>query len=612
VYSFQLTKTVLGIDIGTYSLKIAQAHRAGEKVTLSNYEVLRWPKPEGVSQSWSRDEISAFIQNSLKTLGIRTSEVVSEVTGPWTVARHLTVRDLPEDEMREAIRWGAKAEFPFSLEEAIIDFHKLQVFNNQEGIPEAEVISAAATRQVVEEQTALLKQAGLRPTVLSIPPFDLMQAYRITQAPPWSGTEVLIEIGHKNTRIILLKDGNLKFSREFSVAGEAFTQALVGTYDLAGQSLEVDEPLAEKIKIKSGLLEKWQDDQAVERIPQEEIQKRLGPVMDRILLECERSVNYYKTEFKEYEIKRILLTGGGSLLTGLSAALENNLEIPVQALQAPSKLTLRKKINKDLFDKNLPFLTPVLSLITQSRPFINLSPTYLLPQEKKGSARKYLKPILAGGVALGICLGFGIPYWKLTGEIARLQKELAQKKIQMGKLGRPGEDLARLEKEEIGLNKALEGLPKIDLKRLPFEEMFAELSRQVPVNMTLTRFHFSRTSEMGLQPETKAAPSKSTPIPALGKNITLPAIGAKEETKDTKGDYNITIQGVIFGSDQEIIETLSVFTGKLNRTNYFKEAKVQMTLKNKEFNKAAAEFTVLAKLGIAPEGLEGRFQRNPV
>jgi hypothetical protein len=130
--------------------------------------------------------------------------------------------------------------------------------------------------------------------------------------------------------------------------------------------------------------------------------------------------------------------------------------------------------------------------------------------------------------------------------------------------------------------------------------------------MTLTRFHFSRTSEMGLQPETKAAPSKSTPIPALGKNITLPAIGAKEETKDTKGDYNITIQGVIFGSDQEIIETLSVFTGKLNRTNYFKEAKVQMTLKNKEFNKAAAEFTVLAKLGIAPEGLEGRFQRNPV
>lgn len=613
MYSFQLTKTLLGIDVGSYSLKIAQAHRAGDKVTLNKYEILRIPKTEGLSQTWSKQEMAAFIQHSLKGLGIRTTEVVAEVTGPWTVARHLLIRNLSDEEMREAIRWGAKAEFPFSLEEAIIDFHKLQVVKNEEGISEAEIISAVATRQVVEEQTSLLRQAGLRPTFLSIPPFDLMQAYRMTQPPPWEGSEALVEIGHKNTRIILLKEGMLKFSREFSVAGESFTQALMGTYDLNGRRLEVDETLAEKIKIKSGLLEKWEEGEAVEGLPQEEIQKRLRPVMDRIILECERSLNYYKIEFKEYEIKRILLTGGGSLLTGLPEALENNLETTVQSLLTVSRLTLKKKIDEDLFLKNLPFLTPVLSLITQSRPFINLSPTFITPQEKKVPTRRYLKPVLAGGILLGICLGFGVPYWKITGEIARLQKELAQKKFQMGQLGKPADDLARLEKEEAILNKALEGLPKVDLKRFPFDELFAELSRQVPGNMTLSRFHFSKTSEMGKQTEAKDILAKITPAPGPAATPPpLPAVGGKEEPKEPKGEYNITIQGVIFGSDQEIIETLSSFTGKLNRSVYFSEAKVQMTLKNKEFAKAAAEFTVLAKLGNPQNWPDGRLQRNPV
>ncbi|MBA4394674.1 MAG: hypothetical protein C0407_14075, partial [Desulfobacca sp.] len=482
MYSFQLTKNIIGIDVGTYSLKIAQAQRAGEKVALLTYEVVRMPKPEGSSQTWSRQEISAFIRHTLKGLGIKTSGVASEVSGPWTVARHLFVQDLADEEIREAIRWGAKSDFPFSLEEAIIDFYKLDVVKREEGDSEAEIISAVATRQVVEEHLALLKETGLKPTFFSIPPFDLMQAYRITQPSPWSETAAFIDLGHKNARIIVLKDGKLKFSREFSVAGEAFTYSLTGSYEVNGRMVELDASQAERIKIKSGLLEEWEDDQMIEGVPQEQVQKRLRPVMDRLILELERSLNYYKTEFKDYEIKRILLTGGGSLLTGLPMALENNLEIPVQTLQQVPSLTLKKKINQDLFLKNLPFLTPVLGLVTQAHPFINLSPTYLLPQEKTFSARKYLKPVLAGALFLGLILGFGVPYWNITGEIVRLQKELAAKKVQMTRIGKPVEELARLEKEEVLLNKALEGHPKIEMKRFPLGAMFQELSRLVPSN----------------------------------------------------------------------------------------------------------------------------------
>jgi type IV pilus assembly protein PilM len=595
VYSFQLTKNIIGIDIGTYSLKIAQVQRAGEKVALLNYEIIRFPKPAGPSQTWSRQEISAFIQHTLKELGIRTSDVVSEVTGPWTVARHLFILDLADDEMREAIRWGAKSDFPFSLEEAIIDFYKLDVVKQEEGAPKAEIISAVATRQVVEEQVALLKEAGLKPVFLSIPPFDLMQAYRITQPSPWTETAAVIDLGHKNARIIVLKNGKLKFSREFAVAGEAFTQALIGSYEINGLAVEVDESLAERIKIKSGLLEEWEADQMVEGFPQDQIQKRLRPVMDRLILELERSLNYYKTEFKDYEVKRILLTGGGSLLKGLPGALEMNLEIPIQAIQDVAPLTLKKKMNEDLFLKNLPFLTPVLGLVTQGRPFINLSPTFLIPQVRERSVQNYLKPVLVGVLLLGLILGFGIPTWNTTREIARLQRELTAKKGQMARMGKPVQELARMEQEEILLNKSLEGLPRIKIKRLPLGDLFQELSRLVPSNMSLTNFQFSKSQETPLQPEFKVAPSKSLPVTGKSEE---PLSGSSKE--EGKGDYQLMVQGVVFGSDQEIMVTLSDFTEKLNRSGFFKEAKVHMTLKSTEFIRAAAEFKVFAKLAAGP------------
>ena len=53
---------------------------------------------------------------------------------------------------------------------------------------------------------------------------------------------------------------------------------------------------------------------------------------------------------------------------------------------------------------------------------------------------------------------------------------------------------------------------------------------------------------------------------------------------------------MVFGSDQEIIATLSEFTKSLNRSPFFKEAKVQTTLKSTEYSKGAAEFKILAKL----------------
>jgi type IV pilus assembly protein PilM len=577
--------------MGTHSLKIAECLRAGEKVTLLNYHIIRLPKGVEPSQILNFQEVATFVRDTLMRLGIGTSDTVSEVTGPWTVSRHLIMPDLVDDEMREAIRWGAKADFPFALEDAIIDFNKLSVLKSGEGEPEAEIITAVATREVVEEQITLLKGAGLKPLFISIPSFSLMQAYRGTQASPWSETAVIVDLGCRSTQIIVLKDGNLKFSREIAVAGDVFTHSLIGAYDIKGERKEIDEAVAERIKIKIGLLGDEGTDPVIEGIPLDQVNKRLGSVMDRLQLEIERSLNYYKNQFKDYEINRFLLTGGGSLLKGLPEALEKNLEIPVHFFQTAGSLTLKKKINEDLFLRNMPFLTTLLGLVTQTQPLINLSSQYAVPQARKISVESFLKPVLVSALPLGAILFFGSLYWNASRQVTQLQKEITAQKEQLARVGNPAEEMIRLEMEETRLNKEMEGFPKIEIRKLPLNSLFQELNRLVPSNMTLTRFEFSKALEARITPEAAAVAPKSEG--AEGKTAEAWAVSGSEERKRV---YQLTIQGIVFGSDQEIIATLSEFTRTLNQSSFFKEAKVQATLKSSEYSKGAAEFKVLAKL----------------
>ncbi|MEW6186286.1 MAG: type IV pilus assembly protein PilM [Thermodesulfobacteriota bacterium] len=574
MYSFQLTKNFIGIDFGSHSLKVAECQRAGEKVTLLNYEIVRLPQGKGPDDALSPQELTAFLRQTLKNLGIKTTDVASEVSGPWTVARHLYIPDLPDDEMREAIRWGSKADFPFALDDAVIDFYKLEVLKKEEGETEAEIISAVATREVVEDHMTLLKETGLKPLYLSIPAFSLMQVYRFTQPPPWMETVAVIDLGHKSTQIIVLKEGKLKFSREIAVAGDFFTQSLAGTYEVNEEAVEIDRATAELKKLKMDLGLEAEEGQLLEGIPLSQLKKRLEVVTNRLILEVERSLNYYKNQFKDYEIHKIFLTGGGSLLKGLPEILEKNMEIPIHTFQDAGALTLKKKINEDLFLRNLPFLTNLLGLITQVRPLINLSSQYTVPQARKLSPERFLKPALIGLVPLGVIFFFGSQYLTASRQVIKLQKDLAGKQEQMARMGQPSEELSRLEREEARLNQDLVGFPTIRLKRLPLKDLFKELPGLLPSNMTVTRLQLIKSKE--------------------ARNPALEMVRDKPATENLQ--YLLEIQGTVFGANQDILITLSAFVRNLNRSRFYQEAKMTTTKKNNDYTRGAADFVIQAKL----------------
>jgi type IV pilus assembly protein PilM len=591
VASFRLAKKFIALDMGGHSLKLAEVQQVGEKVVLLRYGIQRLPLGKGPEGKLDEEELASLIRKGLKDMKAGAAKGACEVGGPWTVTRHLIVPDLADEEMREGIRWGFRGEFPFALDDALIDFFKLDTFKNAEGEREAEIIAAVATREVVERQVERLKRCGLKPSFISLPAFSLMQAYRFTQPPPWAETVVLIDLGHKSSKIAILKEGKVKFFREVAVAGDFFTQALVGTHEGHQGQVEVDEAKAERIKVQVGLVEEGTPNRWVEGIPLELVQRRLGSVADRLLLEVERSLNYYKNQFKDYNIHRILLTGGGSQLKGIFRYLEQGLEIPVQPWDGMGPLILKKKIDRDRFQASLPFMINLIGLVSQSRPWIDFAPLLVRPQAEKVSRTKRIKAAAIALLPLGAAAFFGSQYVWVAREGDRLQRDLRAKTEQMARIKQAMAELSHLEREEAELDAFWGRYPKIRIADPSLLKGFlGELTTMVPASVMLTRLRIAKVQET---PPAEAEETKGSPVADAEDPSKIPT---RAVSAPLSPEFAVEIHGTVFVEDAEVLKVLSDFISNLKGSGLLKEVKIRSTKQNETYSKNAADFVLEAKL----------------
>ena len=150
---------------------------------------------------------------------------------------------------------------------------------------------------------------------------------------------------------------------------------------------------------------------------------------------------------------------GAVYLKGLPGVLEKNLEIPVHFFKIPDSLTLKKKISEDLFSKKYPFSDHLLGLVTQTQPFVNLSFEFSAPRAPK-SLSQFLKPALATVLSPRSSPFLRVSVLERQRAGSKLKKEIISREGQLARVGKPVEELARLEKEEAGLNSELEGFPQ--------------------------------------------------------------------------------------------------------------------------------------------------------
>ena len=309
-------KKMVGIDIGTASIKIVELSRWGGGKTLENYGEIKsaslYKEPfrnvEKGSYLLSDYFVSRAVRAVLDEAKIRTKAAIFSIPDFSTFCTSFELPPMSQKEIPQAIYYNAPQYIPLPITETTLDWRLIG------GVPgekqsSLKIFLVAIPNQVIQEYQRVAQMAGLELYAVEAEVLGLSRAF----AKDSKKCICLIDIGVQSTTINIVDKGNLKKSYSFSFAGSQLTYAVSSVLNLG--HIE-----AEEVKKKEGLIS-----------AKENITNTLYLLIDPLLVEVKKILSdFYLQEEKEAD--EIYLTGGTSALPGLkeyfAEILKKKVEIP--------------------------------------------------------------------------------------------------------------------------------------------------------------------------------------------------------------------------------------------------------------------------------------------
>jgi type IV pilus assembly protein PilM len=308
-----------GVDIGSTGVRAAELSMRSLPPQLMR--VAQVPLPDGaVSSGEIRD--SAAVSDGLRELWhrgkFRSRDVVLGVANQRVVVREVALPWLTDKELRESLPFQVQEFVPIPVEEAVLDYHVLEEFE-REGRRMVRILLVAAQKTMIQQIVQAAEAAKLRPVGLDLVPFAIVRSVGSIEAMGAEGTaagdEAIVDIGADVTSICVHAWGVPRFVRMLPSGGRDVTNAVA-------RSLGVSDEEAESLKRNNGAtaMEPDKGEQAVKAAI-----SRAASFADDI----RSSLDFYQSQMPGARVSRVLLTGGGSKLSGLKRLLEDRLPAEV-------------------------------------------------------------------------------------------------------------------------------------------------------------------------------------------------------------------------------------------------------------------------------------------
>ena len=342
-----MARNIVAVDIGSTSVRAVEVSGSKSQATLVRF--LEIALPEGAV---SRGEVieahtvGGIIKRIWTTGGFKNKNIVLGMGNQRVLARDLTVPRASLAQIREALPFQVQDMLPVPVSEALLDFYPISESMTENG-PVAHGLLIAAIKDAVLGNVKAAQQAGLTPLNVDLIPFALCRI--LIRRPQLTGTTVLIDVGANAASVVIAIDGVPQFVRIIPAGGDDLTHALK-------LKLEIDTAEAEALKRRLGLATQVATEQ--ERSAVETIYEVTG----ELLASLRNTISYFMSLRAQEPISRILVTGGGAQLLGLSEALAEMTQLPVIAADPLATIAVAHNLDKDAVNRSRTSLTVALGL----------------------------------------------------------------------------------------------------------------------------------------------------------------------------------------------------------------------------------------------------------
>lgn len=388
---FGQNQSVIGIDVGTKSIKVVQlADVDGKKVLVKSAIVDIGGRPG------NQEEVLASLKTALIGFETKGAKIIAIINCPQTCTRKIITPQMPKKELAQAIRWEAKNAIPFSIDEALMDFEVLDEITEKD-VKKLVVAVAATPKETVNKLLSLFSKGGIEISAL-IPISLSLQNFIATSKERQELNIAIVEMGASTTELNIYQKGRLAFSRKLPIAGDDITKAMTSTLMSSQGKVELTMEEAEKIKKEQGISSGDDTEEIDGKILPSQILSLVRPCVEQLASEIERSFDFFREESHGEQVNKIILFGGGAKLKGLVSLLNNELGLTVEMGDTFDGINSLSEKESDGGNEGIRFDLAVGAVFTQSDK-INL-----LPVELKEKAKRFIEHISIQVVVVGVIM----------------------------------------------------------------------------------------------------------------------------------------------------------------------------------------------------------------
>ena len=216
---------IVGLDIGSISIKAAQVADSKRGPTLKNFGIVDIPHgaiEEGTIND--PESVAESIRQLFKSNNIKESNVAVSIGGYSVIVKKINVQTMAEEQLQETIHFEAEQYIPFDISDVNLDF---QILGENESNPnQMNVFLVAAKKEMVNDYINLVNLAGLNPCIVDVEAFALQNTFEANYDIQ-DDNIALIDIGASKTSLNILKGSSSVFMRDVSLGCGQINQKIM-------------------------------------------------------------------------------------------------------------------------------------------------------------------------------------------------------------------------------------------------------------------------------------------------------------------------------------------------------------------------------------------------
>lgn len=338
---FPKSQSMVGIDIGTNSLKLVELAWKRKVPFFRNYSIT--PIPSSVISDMGIEDSEAFaeiLSKALTTSGIQAREAILAVGGRNIFVREVPFPPMTEKELKEAIKWDMEKYVPYEADSYYYDY---SIIPGEPSEKELKILLAAVPRHILDPLLEAIKNAGLIPRVVDLESLALYRTF--SQFP----NSMVLDIGGAFSQFFLFQQGVPVVNRTIPLGSERFIQALKTMKYQDGEQTSYSKQ--ELYTLLNALSE--------EDLENYDHWKLL---LSEFVREVRRTIEYYQIQTNQAIIDKIIMVGGGARLQHLHSALAKRLESPIILHNPLETMDISPSLNRYHIEEIAPQLSMAIGL----------------------------------------------------------------------------------------------------------------------------------------------------------------------------------------------------------------------------------------------------------